>query len=90
MANYPRLILQLVATIGVAVMLSTPASAAEIAIPKAAAAKTARPVIKRLVSRGTRIAASHYDRHVSAIRRDLGCAGEWCGRQFVLMIGIGY
>ena len=32
-------------------------------------------------------------RHVAAVaplQRNLGCSGEWCGRQFVLMIGIGY
>jgi len=32
-------------------------------------------------------------RHVTTVtplRRDLGCSGEWCGRQFVLMIGIGF
>jgi len=32
-------------------------------------------------------------RHLSAgtpVQRNLGCSGEWCGRQFVLMIGIGF
>jgi hypothetical protein len=86
---------------GLMVMLSAaPAVAAEkpAAAREAAAttAKTAAAVIKRRVSRGTRIAAFHYTRHdrhdrrVSAIRSDLDCPGAWCGRQFVLMIGVGY
>jgi hypothetical protein len=32
-------------------------------------------------------------RHVAAatpLQGNLGCSGEWCGRQFVLMIGIGF
>ncbi len=110
MANYPRMILQLVATAGVAVMLSTatPASAAESAVPTVTAAdptitvanptvtvaKTPRHVIKHFASRRTRIAASRYldsyVRRVSALHRDLGCSGEWCGRQFVLMVGVGF
>jgi hypothetical protein len=27
---------------------------------------------------------------ITPLQRNLGCSGEWCGRQFVLMIGIGY
>jgi hypothetical protein len=44
--------------------------------------------------RGTRIAASpRYvgpDRRVSPIPNNLGCSGAWCGRQYVLMVGIGF
>lgn len=32
-------------------------------------------------------------RHVASVtplQRQLGCSGEWCGRQFVLIIGIGF
>jgi hypothetical protein len=32
-------------------------------------------------------------RHVAAVtplQRNLGCSGEWCGRQFVLIVGIGF
>ena len=31
--------------------------------------------------------------HVAAVtplQRNLGCSGEWCGRQFVLIVGIGF
>jgi hypothetical protein len=103
MANYPRMILQLVATAGVAVMLSTatPASAAETAVPAVTAAnptvtvaKSSPHAIRHFASRRTRIAASRYldsyVRRVSALHRDLGCSGEWCGRQFVLMVGVGF
>lgn len=32
-------------------------------------------------------------RHVTAaapLQRNLGCSGEWCGRQVVLFIGVGF
>jgi hypothetical protein len=40
-----------------------------------------------------RMASVRHVRHVAAatpLQRNLGCSGEWCGRQFVLMIGIGF
>src|ERR1700732_4315167 len=45
--------------------------------------------IKRHTWRATRIAASHH-RRITPIRSTLDCSGVWCGRKFVLMIGIGY
>ena len=95
MASYPHVVLQVAATTGIAVMLSmaVPAVAAErLLTPReiASAANTVPSKIKRHASRGTHIAASRYDRRVSSIRSDLGCSGVWCGRQFVLMIGIGF
>jgi hypothetical protein len=27
---------------------------------------------------------------VRPVASDLGCSSAWCGRQFVLMVGIGY
>jgi hypothetical protein len=85
MASYPRLILQFAATIGFAAMLSaaSPVMAAESVVTVSEiTAKTAPPSIRRHASRA-RLAASSY-------RRDLGCSGIWCGRQFVLMVGIAY
>jgi hypothetical protein len=38
----------------------------------------------------SRIALSRYVRHVSAVPRNFDCAGAWCGRHFVLILGIGY
>ena len=40
-----------------------------------------------------RMTSARYIRHVATVtplQRNLGCSGEWCGRQFVLMIGIGF
>lgn len=101
MASNPRLMLQFAAASGIAAMLwiAAPAMAAESAANSNAPAvstKTAPSVTKRDVtkrdaslrrhaSRRTRLAASHYP-----IRSNLECSGVWCGRQFVLMIGIGY
>jgi hypothetical protein len=90
MASFPRLILQCATTTGIAVMLSTaaPVMAAEKAVATSeTAARIAPSTIRHHASR-VRLAASHYHRRVNPI--DLGCAGIWCGRQFVLMIGVGY
>jgi len=88
MNSYPRLILPLAATIGIAAMLSTsaPAIAAEGMIPAASGTPS---IVKQHAPR-SRIAASNYQRRMVAMRSDLGCSGIWCGRQFVLMIGVGY
>jgi hypothetical protein len=40
-----------------------------------------------------RMTSIRHVRHVATVtpqQRNLGCSGEWCGRQFVLMIGIGF
>ena len=104
MASYPRLILQFAAASGIAAMLwiAAPAMAADSAANSNApgvSTKTAPSVtrrdasLKRHASRRTRLAASRYHRgyeRVSSIRSNMECSGVWCGRQFVLMIGIGY
>jgi hypothetical protein len=95
MASYPRLILQIAATAGIAVMLSTavPAAAAEgpvAARETAAAASTVRPVIKHHASHRSHLAIVRYNRRISLIGARPVCSGDWCGRQFVLMIGIGF
>jgi hypothetical protein len=84
MASFPRLILQFAGATGIAAMLSTaaPVMAAEKAV-------TTCETIKHHVSR-VRLAASHYHRGLNPIAGDLGCSGIWCGRQFVLMVGVGY
>jgi hypothetical protein len=92
MASYSRLMLQVAATMGFAAMVSTaaPVMAAEGAVaPSETAAQTVPATIKHHVSRA-RLAASHYHRHVYPLRSDPGCSGVWCGRQFVLMIGVSY
>jgi hypothetical protein len=68
-----------------------PAGAAENTVSEAVAvtAKTAPSAPKRRASPASRIAISHYYR-VGPNRGNMDCSGEWCGRQFVLMIGVGY
>ena len=104
MASKPRLMLQFAAATGIAAMLwvAAPAMAAESAVnsdapgvsTKAAPSVTARHAsLKRHAPRRARLAASHYRRgyeRISPVRSNLECSGVWCGRQFVLMIGIGY
>ena len=98
MSSYPRLMLQFAAATGIAAMLwvATPAMAAESAANSNAPAvstKTTPSVIKRHAPRRARLAASHYRRgyeRTGPIRSNLECSGVWCGRQFVLMIGIGF
>jgi hypothetical protein len=100
MTRYSCSMFQYAAAAGVALILSVaaPARAMENRVATteagAATARTAPAIIMHQPSRKNRIAASHrhrHDRRVSAVRGDLDCAGAWCGgRQFVLMIGIGY
>jgi hypothetical protein len=105
MACYLRMMFRFAAMTGIAAMLSAaaPAVAADSTVTAseaaAATAKTAPSVaknhaaIKRDAARRTRIAASHRDRYyprVRPIRSDLDRSDVWYGRQFVLMIGVGY
>jgi hypothetical protein len=95
MIRYARLILRVTAA-GIAAQLcvAAPAVAAESAVPGSgaamASAKSAPKLIRRHASRGTRIAASSHDRRTGVTGGNLDCSGVWCGRQFVLMIGVGY
>lgn len=97
MVRYPRLILHVTAAAGIAALLcaAAPAVAVESAVPASeaaamASAKSAPKLIRRHASRATRVAASSHHRRASVTGGSLDCSGVWCGRQFVLMIGIGY
>ena len=104
MTSNPRLMLQFAAATAIAATLwvAAPAMAAESAANSNAPAvstKTAPSVterhasLKRHAPRRTRLAASHHRRgyeRIGPVRSNLECSGVWCGRQFVLMIGIGY
>ena len=37
-----------------------------------------------------RMTSARHVATVTPLQRNLGCSGEWCGRQFVLIIGIGF
>jgi hypothetical protein len=72
----------------VTVMLSAavPAFAAEETIATDVSAKSS-------AAKHRRMASVRHVRHLAAVtpmQRQLGCTGDWCGRQFVLMIGIGF
>lgn len=79
--------------------IATPdAVKADIANPemtKADVAKTATATAdpaarRRPIARRTVVAASQHDRRAAFTRAGLGCSGVWCGRHYVLMLGIGY
>lgn len=99
MARYLRSMLPFAATIAVASVLSaaSPAAAAESTYGAretgSAGARAASPGIRHRTAQRIRFAAPRdqgRDRYVHSFRNSPVCAGGWCGRQFVLMIGIGY
>ena len=95
MARYLRSILSLAAAVAAVSLLSiaSPASAAGVGETVTANAMAAAPDIKHRSSPRVRLAASRdprRDRYVQPARNNLDCAGGWCRRQFVLMIGIAY
>ena len=89
MDSFPRNFSLLAATAVVVAVLSglVPCLAAEgTPIASGMSAKTSTPHVKRHAP--TRL--SHHVRPVTPAESYLGCSGTWCGRQFVLMVGIGY
>jgi hypothetical protein len=97
MAGYSCKMLHLAAIGAIAVMLSVaaPAAAAEraVAASEAGMVKAVPSVIKYRASRRTRLAAWHFDRHgrcVARTERNPNGPDIWRGRQFVLMLGVGY
>jgi hypothetical protein len=66
--------------------VTVPARAAEDATVATDVSAKSSPIQHRRV-------ATRHVRHVAAVtalQRTLGCSGEWCGRQFVLFVGIGF
>jgi hypothetical protein len=99
MTSNSRLMLQFAAATGIAAMLwvAVPAMAAESPADSNAPAVSTKTMhhasLNRHAPRRARLAASHYRRgyeRISPVRSNVECSGVWCGRQFVLMIGIGY
>jgi len=89
MDSFPRYLSLLAAAAVVVAVLSGPAScfAAEgTAIATGVSAKTSTPHVKRHAP--TRL--SHHIRPVNPVESNLGCTGTWCGRQFVLILGVAY
>jgi hypothetical protein len=78
-------------TAGVAVAatlaVATPAMSTEMNISSAFKKSATAPVRHH----GSRYhAALHRHHQVDRLASRLGCSGEWCGRQFVLMVGVGF
>ena len=96
MASYRRLMLPSAVAIAVAAALSIapPAFAAGVIIGagEAASATATSPDVRHRTSQRMRLAASHDQRRDGYVRpiRSLDRSGGWCGRQFVLMVGIAY
>jgi hypothetical protein len=88
MDSFPRSLCLLAATAMVAVMLSgpVPTFAAEQTPAASAPNKASTTHIKRYAP----VRISHHVSPVTPVASELGCSGVWCGRQFVLIVGIGY
>ena len=88
MDSLPRSLCSLAATAMIAAILSGP-------VPAFAAEQTPAATVTNKAS-ATPIkhhAPGRISHHVAPVRpvaSDLGCSGLWCGRQFVLIVGIGY
>jgi hypothetical protein len=96
MASYLRSMLSFAATVAVASVLSTapPASAAEstygVREIGSASATAASPGFRHRPAQRIRFAAPRDHGRDRYVRNGPVCSGAWCGRQFVLMIGIAY
>ena len=97
MTRYSRVILQLAAAAAIVAVLPMASvavaaenTAVDAAIAKTAMTKTTPTKVRHHAWRRTWVASHHHPRYVIPVASRLGCSGEWCGRQFVLMIGIGY
>lgn len=62
-------------------------------VPAFAAEEIVDLAAKSSAAKHRRMTSVRHVRHVASVtpmQRQLGCSGEWCGRQFVLIIGIGF
>lgn len=78
------------ATPAAAVEDSAPVSATKAPSAKSSDIKTSPSVIRHHASRRTHFAVSRHNRRASLLGTSPVCSGVWCGRQFVLMVGIGF
>jgi len=90
MIRCPALLPAFAATAAIAVMLSAPAHAVD-ATPTATdvATKAASPIARHHAPAQRRF-AFRYDRRLSTMPGRVDCNSIWCGRQFVLMVGVAY
>jgi hypothetical protein len=88
MDSFPRSLCLHAATAMVAVMLSGPVPA--FAAEQSPAASTLNKASITPIKHRAPGRISHHVAPVRPLASDLGCSGLWCGRQFVLIVGIGY
>lgn len=71
---------------------SAPADAGKAAVTAAAqkAAATDLGAARAAVAKRVATPAPRVIRHATPQHARLGCSGAWCGRQFVLMLGVAY
>ena len=89
MDSFPRKISLLAVAAIVAATLSGPArvSAAE---KTSGVTEISAKASNASIRRHGPARVSHYAHHVKPTESNLGCSGAWCGRQFVLIVGIGF
>jgi hypothetical protein len=90
MIRCPALLPGFAATAAIAAMLSAPVLAADTAPTAAGPAAKAAPSTARHHASFERRTAVRHDRRFNAMQGRLDCTGSWCGRQFVLMVGVAY
>ena len=94
MDSFPRILSSLAATAIVAAMLSGSAPAFAADATAVATTAVATDVSAKASSKHSRrhdlTRVSHGGHLVRSGESNLGCSGVWCGRQFVLMVGIAY
>ena len=92
MKNYLRMLSLSAATVAAAALALTVATAPASAAEEVAGATDISAKASSIERRHgpSRIGFFRYVRPVSPVPRHFECTGSWCGRHFVLMIGIGY
>jgi hypothetical protein len=88
MSRIPALNGVIAATAALALLVPPTSSAFATDAPVAAVPAKPAPVLA-----GSPVARHHvafHHRYGGPVQAGLGCTGQWCGRQFVLMVGIGY
>ena len=77
-------------TIGAALLATTAPAVAADETAGSTGVSTRAPTSLSRHHGPTHVAASRYDRHIRPVQSNLDCTGAWCGRQFVLIVGIGF
>jgi hypothetical protein len=90
MIRSPALLPGFAATAAIAAMLSVPALAADATPTAPDVATRAASSTARHHSPSQHRTAFRHDYRFNAMQGRVDCNGIWCGRQFVLMVGVAY